>query len=657
MTSRSVSSDDHVLSCFSRRIEIRGFSLDQTEQFIQNYFQVKQKPEQSSKLTSLLNGPRWCGRHLTSCPLTCLFLCVVFEDEGDEGILHKVTQIYQGLVSWLVRRATGRSHLHQPTNSTPARDYEKALSDFGLLCLEALSRGKTHFTDEQLHAMPGNSGNLLLDLGLLIRSNAPRTTTICIPKNLCYQPIHKTFLEYLAALYLSGSVEERLLRHFDCFQSETLTRESLNLIFKFLAGLLAENAATLFRFRHLAAFELPMITLFELLHESGATPENVRALSSILDDEVVMVRSNRIELDGWAGLLAEPDCPIRSLKFIWADTPLNNAALDRFFTAFQINRSVICLIIMSASGLSPDENDVVAMGAFTVQALKKTQLRHFSLNLSGEWAAQVITAVNSMLNYRYAASSLSSMKINVDLGTQQVVALSQGLRQSNVKSLVLSKLSCGPEGYVPIASLVKSLHHLSVSLNLIKTLPPSLLSNQFEEGSPEDMQTFEPYFSAAAQERAGISRSLNGAGGAENGFETTYIQSVVSEIKSVGSLLSLIEDNNNPSGNFKLHDGLRLPGSVAPNAIGLLKLNEPKCPSKNGIHSSGFHALFVALQDPECQLARLDLTGCCLGPMDLNCLGEALRNSRSLKALRVAKLKRYIERTLITLFKVLCFRC
>lgn len=640
MTSRSVSSDDHVLSCFNRRIEIRGFSLGQTEQFIQNYFQVKQKPEQSSKLTSLLNGPRWCGRHLTSCPLTCLFLCVVFEDEGDEGILHKVTQIYQGLISWLVRRATGRSD-QQSSNGITSKDYEKALSDFGLLCLEALSRGNTQFTDEQLMGMPGNSGSLVLDLGLLIRSNAPRTMTVCAPKNLFFQPIHKTFLEYLAALYLSGSVEERLERHFDCFQNETLTRESLNLIFKFLAGLLAENAATLFRFRHLAAFELPMITLFELLHESGATPDNVRALSSILDDEVVTVRSNRIELDGWAGLLAEPDCPIRSLKFIWADTPLNNAALDRFFTAFQINRSVICLIIMSASGLCPDENDVVAMGAFTVQALKKTQLRHFSLSLTGDWAAQVITAVNSMLNYRYAASSLSSMKINVDLGTQQVMALSQGLRQSNVKSLVLSKLSCGPEGYLPIASLLKSLQHLSVSLNLIKTLPPTLAGdNRYEEGSPEDLQTFEPYFSAAAQERAGISSSVKATDGWEN---RTFIQSALSEIKSVVSLLSLIEDNNNPGGqsatNFKLQDGLRFPGFVAPNAMGLFKLHEPEC-RKNGTHSSGFHSLFTALQDPECQLARLDLTGCCLGPMDLVCLGEALRNSRSLKALRLAKFKR-----------------
>ena len=456
VTSRSLSSDDQVLSCFNRRIEVRGFSQDQTERFIQNYFLVKQKPEQGSKLTSLLNGPRWCGRHLTSCPLMLLFLCVVFEDEGDEGILHKVTQIYQGLVSWLVRRVSRASRPGQPGRA----DYDRALSDFGHLCLDALCKGELQFTDEQLQKLPSDSGALVLELGLLIRSDAPRTTTICVSKNLCYQPIHKTFLEYLAALYLSGAVEERLTHHFECFQQ--LTRQRLNLTLKFLAGLLGEHASVLFRSRHLSSFELPMIALFELLHESGATSENIRALSSILDDDVVIVRSNRIELDGWAGLLAEPDCPIRSLRFIWTDTPLNNAALDRFFTAFQTNRSVICLVISAASGLSPDENDIVAIGAFTVQALKKTQLRHFSLHLYGDtWASSVIAAVNNMLNYRYAASSLTSMKINVDLGTQQVIALAQGLRQSNVKSLVLSKLSCGTEGYKNIATMLKSLQHLS----------------------------------------------------------------------------------------------------------------------------------------------------------------------------------------------------
>lgn len=665
VTSRSISSDDNILSYFNRRVEIRGFGNGQTEQFIQNYFQIKQKPNLGTELINLLDGPYSSSRHLASCPLTCLFLCVVFEDEGNEneekglktnGVLHKMTQIYQGIVNWLVRRALNKKQISvvQDGSSTVSpvlfptqHDYEKALSDFGLLCLQALARGGTQFTHEQLKELPNNSCELVLELGLMVRRNSPRNTTLYIPKNPSYQPIHKAFLEYLAAVYLSGSLEQRFVEHINFLQSPSISRESINLIFKFLAGLLQENAAVFFRLHHLSAFELPVITLFELLRESGATTENVRALSSILDNEIVVVRSNQIELDGWAGLLAEPDCPIRSIKFVWADAPFNSAALDRFFTAFQTNRSVICLVMSGACGLAPDENDVVAMGAFTVQALKKTQLRHFSLHLVGDtWAPKVVTAVNNMLNYRYVAFSLTSIKISVDVGTQQVVSLSQGLRQSNVKSLVLSKLSCEPEGYASIALLFKSLQHLSVSLNLLKALPPSRVDNRYEEGSPGDLQTFESYFKAAARQRAGINvlepvgpRKSTDATTCSSGSVKRDDESAYNEANLLALILSVLESSNH--NDFKLQDGLRLPGIMAPNALGFFKLNEPEC--QLGTHASGFHSLFIALQEPECQLSRLDLTGCCLEPMDLNCLGQATRRSHSLKSLRLAKLKKFEE--------------
>ena len=80
-------------------------------------------------------------------------------------------------------------------------------------------------------------------------------------------------------------------------------------------------------------------------------------------------------------------------------------------------------------------------------------------------------------------------------------------------------------------------------------------------------------------------------------------------------------------------------GIVAPNALGLLKPKGPECLGDR--HTSGFHTLFVALQEPSCQLSKLDLTGCCLELMDLNCLGQAIQKSPHLKSLRLAKLKRF----------------
>lgn len=465
-TSRKVPSDDPTLCFFNRRIELRGFNPNQTEQFIQNYFQFKQKPKEASRLISLVNRHRWCGRHLTACPLTCLFLCVVFEDDQDEGTLHQTTQIYQGLTSWLARRAPNRKQKQEisdlSSQNLASQDYEQALSHFGELCLKALSQGETQFTSEQLQKLPENTGDLILDLGLLIRSTGIGNNILRLPRSIIYQPIHKTFLEYFSALYLSSDLEERFDANLHLLESPNLTRESITLILKFLAGLLGENASHLFRLRCLSSFQLPPITLFELLHESGATPENVRALSSILDDEIVTVHSDPIELDGWAGLLAATDCPIRSLKFIWANPPFSNTSLDRFFAAFQSNHSVTCLVVTAANGFTPNDNDALAMGAFTVLALKKTRLRHFSLHLVGDtWSTKVVGAINNMLNHHQASRVLTSLKMNVDMGTEQVVALCQGLRQTNVKSLVLPKLSCDPHGFAALSTLLKNLDHLS----------------------------------------------------------------------------------------------------------------------------------------------------------------------------------------------------
>jgi len=172
----------------------------------------------------------------------------------------------------------------------------------------------------------------------------------------------------------------------------------------------------------------------------------------------------------------------------------------------------------------------------------------------------------------------------------------------------------------------------TVSLNLIKNLPPSVVgANRCEEGSPGDLQTFEAYFNSAAQRRAGIEGSMSSSPNQSvRGSRTDVCRS---------SILSFLEETTNESNTFKLQDGLRLPGFVAPNALGLLTLTDPVCPGPEK-HTSGFHSIFKALQDPDCQLVRMDLTSCCLGPMDLNCLGQALRNSRSLKSLRLAKLKR-----------------
>ena len=80
------------------------------------------------------------------------------------------------------------------------------------------------------------------------------------------------------------------------------------------------------------------------------------------------------------------------------------------------------------------------------------------------WTAVVLDHVNRTLNYKLAAPSLVSISINVDLGNSHVANLCKGLRHCNkINSVVLSKLSCQPDGYANIAALLRSVLHLSGS--------------------------------------------------------------------------------------------------------------------------------------------------------------------------------------------------
>ena len=104
-----------------------------------------------------------------------------------------------------------------------------------------------------------------------------------------------------------------------------------------------------------------------------------------------------------------------------------------------------------------------------------------------------------------------------------------------------------------------------MSLNLLKTLPPSRVDKRFEEGSPGDLQTLESYFNAAARQRAGIN-VLEPIGPRKSVDTTTCPSGSVkhtdeashNEAHLLALILSILESKNHD--DFKLQDGLRLPG-------------------------------------------------------------------------------------------------
>ena len=95
-------------------------------------------------------------------------------------------------------------------DSTLPPHYEQLLVAFGKLCITALKCDKFYFTkDEIMKSVPDTmkNGHDNVIMGFLIKSNVSLSRSHRHVTD-CYQPLHKTFLEFVAAYYLRRLAEQ-----------------------------------------------------------------------------------------------------------------------------------------------------------------------------------------------------------------------------------------------------------------------------------------------------------------------------------------------------------------------------------------------------------------------------------------------------------------
>lgn len=80
------------------------------------------------------------------------------------------------------------------------------LQDFGKLALEALKQNTPYFTAQDLKTKCQHGGEIV-ELGILLRMQSMSK----LSKKDFYTPAHKSFLEFLAAFYLSGLIHDTSL--------------------------------------------------------------------------------------------------------------------------------------------------------------------------------------------------------------------------------------------------------------------------------------------------------------------------------------------------------------------------------------------------------------------------------------------------------------
>ena len=122
--------------------------------------------------------------------------------------------------------------------------YEQALISFGKLCIEALMDNKFHFTNDEIAKILPDSmkhGHENVIMGFLVKSNVSISTSFFNNKD-CYQPLHKTFLEFVAAYYLKSLVNdtERLKEELRCLQE--IEYSSVEQVLLYTVEMLASEA-------------------------------------------------------------------------------------------------------------------------------------------------------------------------------------------------------------------------------------------------------------------------------------------------------------------------------------------------------------------------------------------------------------------------------
>lgn len=77
------------------------------------------------------------------------------------------------------------------------------MQDFGKLALEALKCNTPYFTGQDLRTRCQH-GAEVVELGILLKMHSMSK----LSKKDHYTPVHKSFLEFLAAFYLSGLIHD-----------------------------------------------------------------------------------------------------------------------------------------------------------------------------------------------------------------------------------------------------------------------------------------------------------------------------------------------------------------------------------------------------------------------------------------------------------------
>ena len=228
---------------FNLFLQIEGFTEEDSFEYIRRHFKIG-SPEHSSKGEKLVEEIKE-NEHLQDLqtnPLSLLLLCVVYEDHEGE-LPSSRTDLYHVIVVCILRRYCAK---HDVKASKKDRDLEtqfkRDIRCLGELSWKCLLNDRHSFFEEELQELERRNDKLVARrLGFVYKEESLK---VLKPQHeYCF--LHKSFEEFLAALYIAHKLQRNKFNVFEHLDFDAMVNK-VPRVFVLVCGILREEASILF---------------------------------------------------------------------------------------------------------------------------------------------------------------------------------------------------------------------------------------------------------------------------------------------------------------------------------------------------------------------------------------------------------------------------
>ena len=453
-----------VRECCDTLLEVEGFTKNDAEDFIRRYFKTEthlaQKLLDKLRTDASLSG-------ITANPLNTALLCLLCEDfQGD--LPKGRTLLYHEIVQCVLRKYRRKKELPE-TDKDLTQLYHTELKHLGCIALNGLLNDEMYFDDS---AIQNGTSSLIPELGFLSAQPGRSKRR----PGRCYGFLHKSFQEFLAALYLSCHLIDEEINP-DGLVADTRYFKEFQQVLMFTCGILAQQCES--KAMALMASVASQINqsnkeesdnylwtalncIKECEKEQGTFQEELaRSLGSLLEIQGIWCQQKMGDSD--AAILAHAVATNSTVTNLYLfDNRIGDSGAAALAKAVEIN-STLTKLDLSSNAVNHPGAAALAKAVEINSTLIELDLSHNGISDSGAAALAKAVEVNSTLT----RLSLSRNSI----GRSGAAALAKAVEiNSTLIELDLSHNGIRDSGAAALAKVVEinsTLTRLSLDDNLI----------------------------------------------------------------------------------------------------------------------------------------------------------------------------------------------